>query len=83
MSTPFLFGFSAAIVDRLLAEGVLVLQEGTRDRVVLYLGNYLGTVARGGSLLSSVDHALLSCPEVDDVFIDLEGLKLLVEDLHP
>jgi len=82
MSTPFLFGFSAALVDRLVAEGLLVLADGGRDRVVVYLGNYLGQVARGGSLLSSVDKALLTCPEVEELFVDVEGLKPIVEDLR-
>jgi len=83
MSTPFLFGFAQALVDRLLAEELLLVQEGSRDRVVVYLGNYLGKVARGGSLLSSVDAAFLACPEVEEVFVDLEGLKAIVEDLGP
>jgi hypothetical protein len=82
MSTPFLFGFSGALIDRLLAEELLVLHDGARDRVVVFVGNYLGQVARGGSLLSSVDAALLACDEVDEVFVDLEGLKSIVEDLR-
>lgn len=83
MSTPFLFGFSAALVDRLLAEEQLVLVDGSRDRVVTFVGNYLGQVARGGSLLSSVDAALLACDAVEEVYCDLEGLKAIVEDLKP
>ena len=83
MSTPFLFGFSAALVDRLLAEGLVEVQEGGRDRAVTFVGNYLGKVARGGSLLSSVDAALLQCDVGDEVFVDVDGLKAIVEDLKP
>jgi len=82
MSTPFLFGFAGALVDRLLALELLVIEDGGRERVVVFLGNYLGQVARGGSLLSSVDAALLACPEVEEVFVDVEGLKPIVESLR-
>ncbi len=83
MSTSFLMGFSEALIDRLLAEGLLEVAPGGRDRVVIYVANYLGTVARGGSLLSSVEAALLGCDAVEELYADLDQLKDLVEDLKP
>ena len=83
MSTPFLMGFADALITRLVAAGLLEVAAGQQPRVVLYVANYLGTTARGGSLLSSVEAALLACPEVDELFADLEQLKDIVEDLEP
>ncbi len=82
MSTPFLMGFTQALVPRLVADGLVAIAPSDVERVQIYLANYLGQVARGGSLLSSVDAALLACPEVEEVFFDLETLKDVVEDLR-
>ena len=81
MSTPFLFGFAGMLVDRLVADGLLLVAPGARDRVVTYLGNPLGLRAQGGTLLSEVDEALLDCDGVEEVFYDVEQLKVVVEDL--
>ncbi|MEZ4239099.1 MAG: hypothetical protein R3F59_23690 [Myxococcota bacterium] len=62
--TPFLTGFSEALIGRLVAADAIEIAPADRDRVVLYVANWLGTRARGGSLLSSVEAALLACPEV-------------------
>ena len=82
MSTPFLFAFAEALVDKLVHDELLVIADGSRDRVVLYLGNHLGTVGRGGTLISQIDAALMACAEVDDIFYDADVLKRVVEDLR-
>jgi hypothetical protein len=74
-------GFTQALVVRLVDDGLVAIAPSDVERVQVYLANYLGTVARGGSLLSSVDAALLDCAEVEEVFFDLEILKDVVEDL--
>ena len=71
MSTPFLMGFTQTLIPRLIDEGLVAVAPSNVERVEVYLANYLGQVARGGSLLSSVDAALLACPEVEEVFFDL------------
>lgn len=81
MSTPFLMAFAHAVVLRLLAAEVLVVAPGDEERVMLFVANYLGTEAQGGSLISGLERALLACPEVDELFADLERLKELVDDL--
>jgi len=82
MSTPFLIGFTQSLLARLLADGLVAIAPSDHERVQVYVSNYLGTVARGGSLLSSLDAALLSCPEVEEVYCDLDRLKEVVEDLQ-
>jgi hypothetical protein len=58
------------------------VEPGSEARVVLYVANWLGTVARGGSLLSNVEKALLACPEVTECYASLDDLKVLVEGLQ-
>ena len=82
MSTPFLMSFSMALVARLERERLLELALGQRERVVIYVANYLDTIARGGSLLSNVEAALLACPEVEELYADIDELKRIVEDLE-
>jgi hypothetical protein len=79
--TPFLTRFSERLVVRLVAEGAVEIAELDRDRVVLFVANWLGTRARGGSLLSNVEAALLACPEVGELYADLDRLKAVVDDL--
>ena len=61
---------------------LLEVEAGAEARVVLFVANWLGSVARGGSLLSNVEKALLACPEVTEWYGDLDTLKGLVEDLR-
>jgi hypothetical protein len=79
--TPFLTRFAEMLVVRLVAEDAVEIAEIDRDRVVLFVANWLGTRARGGSLLSNVEAALLACPEVGELYADLDRLKALVDDL--
>ena len=81
MSTPFLVGFAQAVVTTLLAEKLLDVEPGGEVRVVLFVANHLGTVAQGGSLLSALEKALLTCPEVRELYADLDTLKVVVEGL--
>lgn len=81
MSTPFLTGFANALVVTLLERDLLEVQAEQGGRVVRYLADHLGTHARGGSLLSNVEAALLSCPEVEELYADIDSLKVVVEDL--
>ncbi len=82
MSTSLLFGFSRALIARLRAEGLVEIEAGAVSRVEIFLTNYLDTRARGHSLLSSVEAALLACPEVDELYADLDQLKEVAEDLR-
>lgn len=81
MSTPFLVGFAEALISALLAERLVDLEPGGEVRAVLFVANWLGTVGQGTSLLSSVEKALLQCPEVHELYADLDTLKVVVEGL--
>ncbi len=80
--TDFLFGFARALVERLAAEGLLDIADGSQGAVAAYLATYLANLNEGKSLLSSIEHALLACPEVDELYFDLDALKSVVEDLR-
>jgi hypothetical protein len=94
VSTPFLAAFAERVIGRLLAENLVQIASGdspvagagaadraATDRTILFVANWLGSRAPGSSLLSSLEAALLACPEVVEVFVDLDGLKKLVDDL--
>jgi hypothetical protein len=82
MSTPFLAGFAEAVVRRLAADGAIELAPDGEDRVVWFVANWLDTRARGGSLLSNLEAALLACPEVRELYVGLDDLKEVVDALR-
>ena len=82
MSTPFLLGFAAALVEALLEQELLEVHEGREREVVRYVAEWLGTKARGGSLVSSTARALVECPDVDEIYADNDQLKALMETLR-
>ena len=82
MSTPFLAGFAEAVVTRLVAERRIEVAPGGTDRVVGFVAEWLDTRARGGSVLSSLEAALLACADVTEVYADLDDLKAVVDDLR-
>lgn len=82
MTTDFLMGFSRSLVAQLVAEEQLEVSTHV-DSVVVYLASRLGSLGEGKSLLSSVERALLDCPDVDEIYFDLDGLKEIVEGLGP
>ena len=81
MSTSFLAGFADTVVRRLVDEGAIEVSPGASERVVWFVANWLDTRARGGSLLSHLEAALLACPEVVEIFADIDRLKAVVDDL--
>lgn len=84
MTTPFLTGFSEAVIDRLLAARLLDLvpDPHARDRAVLFIANWLGTQKEGSSLISSLEAGLIACAEVSELYADLDHLKDVVDDLR-
>ena len=80
MTTPFLLAFSTAVLVELERSKKVELN-GATERVAIYLANYLGTKARGGSLISGISAALVSCPEVEELFADNEEIKRIVDNL--
>ncbi len=80
MSTPFLHGFSRAVVDALLAEGLLEVADGARDRVIAHAARVLAE-AEHRSLVSTLAGALVGCPETLELYADDEQLKQLIQDL--
>ena len=82
MSTPFLVGFTRAIVARILAERLLDVTWGGEERVVQFVAGELATVPHGGSLISSLARALIRCPDVQELYADDTQLKGLVQDLE-
>ncbi len=81
MSTAFLHAFSRSVVDALEAEDGLEIVVGSRERVVGYVAEGLARVGQGGQLVSALVAALVSCPDVIELYADDEALKALIEDL--
>lgn len=81
MSTPFLATFSERVVLKLVEDQLVEIAHADVDRTILFVANWLGTRDAGASLLSSLLGALLACPEVQEVFVDIEGLKGIVDAL--
>jgi hypothetical protein len=73
--------FSQKVITKLEAEGLIELSEPT-PVVIEYVAKYLNELSRGGSLISELVSALLSCPGVDELFADDEALKRCLEDLQ-
>ncbi len=82
MSTPFLTQFAQSMVDRLLSEQLVEIELGSRPNVVVHVAAHLGGVGSGGSLISEMDRALLTCDDVVELYADAEQLKELVVDLR-
>lgn len=82
MSTPFLVGFSRALLADLLGRGLIEVVPGRQDRVILYVAEYLASAPQGASLVSSLTKAYLSSPDVVEVFADDAELKQAIEDLE-
>ena len=82
MSTPFLVRFAESLVGRLLAAGLLELRPGAAVDVVSFLAERLAEAPSGSSLLSTVEKALLACPDVIELYADLDTLKAEVEALR-
>lgn len=81
MATPFLVGFSQRVIVRLLDERLVDLVPGGETRAMLYVANALAAAGEGRQLLSSLEKALLECPEVNELFADRDALKVIVEGL--
>ena len=79
VSSPFLKGFSNALVDALVARGDVVVHD--RDPVVQFLADALGAARPHASMVAIVEQALLNCDAVDEVFIEREDLKSVIDDL--
>lgn len=82
MSTPFLVGFSRAVLVDLLGQGLVEVRPGAEDRVVLFVAEFLSSVPEGGSLVSSMSRAYLASPDVVELYADDEELKTVIEDLR-
>lgn len=81
MTTPFLVGFAEAVVSLLEERRLVEIREGGRSRVVVFVADWLSTEARGGSLLSHLERALIACPDVDELYADVDDLKRVVDGL--
>lgn len=81
MSTPFLTGYSNALVVCLLREGLVEVRPGSEGQVVAFVATYLHEKARGGSIISSTSAALLACPDVEELYADDDQLKDVVDGL--
>ena len=81
LSTLFLLSFSAALVARLLDAKALVLVPGALpEDVVRYVAGALNGLT-SKSLISALSGVLIECPAVDEVFMDDEELKEIVDSL--
>ncbi|MBA2321507.1 MAG: hypothetical protein H0V89_10150 [Deltaproteobacteria bacterium] len=76
-----MLAFSHELVRRLLDTKRLEIRPGTTERVIWLLSQHLLTQKRGASLISALSAALLSFPEVEELYADDEELRDLVTDL--
>jgi hypothetical protein len=81
MTTPFLVGFAEAVVSLLERSDLVEIRQGGQARVVVFVAEWLETEARGGSLLSNLEKALIACPDVEELYANLDDLKTLVDGL--
>ncbi len=80
--SAYLHGFTAILVDRLLAEEQLEITPGTRDRVIASVSAHL-TRSRNTSLISTFVAGLMACDDVLDLFADDDTIKAYIEALPP
>lgn len=73
--------FCLRIVTDLVRTGHLVLSAGNERRVAAFAASHLAARPEGASLVSSLSAALLSCPEVDELFCDDLELRDRITDL--
>lgn len=82
MSTPLLFGFSRAVVARLVAAELLLLRpDADETDVAAFLATALAARPALSGLTSSVSAALIACPLVEELFCDDPELQALVNEL--
>ena len=82
MSTPFLLGFTRAILRELLSEQLIEVQVGAEDLVIAYVADFLRDMPEGNSLISSLARGFIECPYVDELYADNHQLKLMVQGLE-
>lgn len=82
LSTPFLRGFSRAVLAELIAQGQIETMPGHEEAVALFVAEYLGAVPSGGSLITSLARALILCPHVEELYADDQTLKQVVQELQ-
>lgn len=70
------------LVERLLELDAIEIQPNSLERVAQVLAHDLARVQHG-SLVSSTSKSLLSCEEVDELYLDDDALKRVIDDLPP
>lgn len=83
MASRFLLGFSQGLVQRLHADGALVVRRGTVDAVGRRLAEKLGAAGEHSSLIPLVVKVLLADPDVEDLFADDGDVARAAESLGP
>lgn len=81
MATPFLTGFTRAVVGALEARELVEIAPGAHEDVIAFVAERLGGASEGASLISALSAALLAAPGVEELFVDDGQLKRLVQDL--
>lgn len=81
VSTPFLYRFSLIVVGRLVERRRLEVVAGHEEHVVRFVADALTEAREGSSLLSTLTRALLSSPDVEELYADEDELKELINDL--
>jgi hypothetical protein len=82
LSTPFLVGFSRAVLVDLLDQRLIEVHPGREDRVILFVAEFLASVPEGGSLVSSLSKAYLASPDVVELYADDAVLKGVIQDIQ-
>ena len=81
MGSPFLLAFSDAVITALLQRKQLELNTDDPRALIREVAEALSGAKQGSSLISTLSKALISSPDVEELWADDETLKELITDL--
>ncbi|MFT7519626.1 MAG: hypothetical protein ACI9MC_001768 [Kiritimatiellia bacterium] len=82
MSTPFLLEFASDMVYALIGAQLLEVTPGRERATVEFVAAWLARKSKGGLLITSTADALVSCPDVVELYADNDQMKTLMESLR-
>jgi hypothetical protein len=80
LGSPFLEGFTKAVLSRLLEKQWIEIEPGSEQAVIASVARGLGG-SRDQSLVSLMVHAFIATDEVIELYVDNDQLKELITEL--
>ena len=78
----YLTHFSLAIIERLLVQKQLEIEVGCDEQVATYVAQNLAALGSGTQLITSLTQAIISCPDVIELYADDTIIKETITELH-